>query len=149
MTITTGTFDPATTLTLPTDSSILNILTSSSISPTPSQTITQINNVMPSNKQPTNTGAIVGGVVGGVAGVALLGALAFLLIRRRKSRSTDDREVFHPQDDDDDDQQQPFQQSTENVWNQSDSSYPQMSYVTHSPSSIPPHHSFLEDRQKY
>ncbi|KAK2000051.1 kelch repeat protein [Colletotrichum falcatum] len=34
----------------------------------------------------TNTGAIAGGVVGGIAGIALIGLAAFLLMRRRKHK---------------------------------------------------------------
>lgn len=39
---------------------------------------------VPDQGSNTNTGAIVGGVVGGIAGLALIGALLFLLRRRRK-----------------------------------------------------------------
>ena len=38
----------------------------------------------PPKKSSKNVGAIAGGVVGGLAGVALLGALAFILLRRRR-----------------------------------------------------------------
>lgn len=50
----------------------------------------------------TNKGAIAGGVVGGVVGVALLGALGFLFIRKRGQKSDADREVYRPQDDESD-----------------------------------------------
>ena len=40
----------------------------------------------PTPSPPSHTGAIVGGVVGGVGGLALIGLLAFCLLRRRKQK---------------------------------------------------------------
>jgi LPXTG-motif cell wall-anchored protein len=40
-----------------------------------------------------NTGTVAGGTVGGVAGVALVGALAFYLLRRRNNRSNQRRRI--------------------------------------------------------
>ncbi|SAM08656.1 hypothetical protein [Absidia glauca] len=40
-----------------------------------------------SGASPVNKGAIAGGVVGGVAGVALLGALIFFFLRRKRSQN--------------------------------------------------------------
>ncbi|KAI9487783.1 MAG: hypothetical protein EXX96DRAFT_605676 [Benjaminiella poitrasii] len=103
------------------DSSILNTLTISSLTATTSSS-TSTHEPQVDSKS-TNTGAIIGGVVGGIAGVALLGALAFIFIRRHKAKSASDREVFHPRADDDDDyQQQPFQRP--DTWNQSEISFP-------------------------
>ncbi|ORX94715.1 hypothetical protein BCR34DRAFT_608181 [Clohesyomyces aquaticus] len=51
--------------------------------PAPTQTPRPTPSDSPS-KSSTNVGAIAGGVVGGVAGIALLGALAFILFRRRR-----------------------------------------------------------------
>jgi hypothetical protein len=90
----------------------------------------------------TNVGAIAGGVVGGVAGVALVGAIAFLLIRRRKARSAADREVFRPEDDEEE-YARPMQQS-DPAWRDSEPGYPDMSGTA----PPPPRHSYVAGNQQ-
>ena len=47
------------------------------------------------SKSSTDVGAIAGGVVGGVAAVAILGALAFLLLRRKRKQSDGPIPEYH------------------------------------------------------
>lgn len=90
----------ATTSDLPmsTQLSSTSIATSSISS---SITIPSITPTLASSDNHTNTGAIVGGVIGGVAGLAIIGAVVFIFLRKRK-RPSFDQEVFRPDNSDDD-----------------------------------------------
>ncbi|KAK0658505.1 hypothetical protein QBC41DRAFT_360570 [Cercophora samala] len=69
---------------------VLDASTSSTSSDSPLTTTTSATQPPTQTPEPApiNTGAIAGGVVGGVAGLALIaGALAFFLLRRRKTKS--------------------------------------------------------------
>ena len=58
----------------------------SSATSSPTSTSTSTSTATPAPSSPSHTGAIVGGVVGGVGGLALIGLLAFCLLRRRKQK---------------------------------------------------------------
>lgn len=117
----------------------------SSTVPTPSNSISTTSAVPTTNPETsTNVGAIAGGVVGGVAGVALIGAIVFLLLRRRKAKSAADREVFRPENDE---EYAPPAQHSQPSWQNSEAgNYPPMS----SAAPPPPRHSYVApNREAY
>jgi len=55
-------------------------------SPTPSETST-------GSPSKSNTGAIAGGVVGGVAALAIIGLIAFFILRKRRNKKSTEGEM--------------------------------------------------------
>lgn len=70
---------------------ILSSSTPGTISATPTPT-----NNANTDTSHSNTGAIAGGVVGGIAGVVILIALAWYLLRRRKKKAQDSQPIQRP-----------------------------------------------------
>lgn len=115
------------------------MLTSSTL---PSATASISPSIAPSSSSSTNTGAIVGGVIGGVAGLVIIGAAVFFLVRRRK-KAPADQEVFRP-DDVDDDYNPTGTYSSQPLYRNSDSSSAPMTEQA----PAPPRHSFYDPKNK-